>query len=401
SVVAGAASAPHGTPVAVATGTVADPAAPIDLAGTGGDGVASYQSESSGGAQSRGTEAMTADSAAVSPWHYSNSRRFTAPPFDSAASRATVYALDAATHYSAADAERIAHALGMAGTAHSREHVQGWFVGADDEADRSGPQLQLWLMPSGGADVSYSGGFDVPWMECWAAITPKDDPDAESFSQEQLEAAHAEAQSCVAATPVPTEQQARDALSLFLAATGVEESETQVTVTPDDAGRTTTATAARVVAGNVTVVTSTVTVSAKGLLEAHGSNASIVSLGEYDIVSPAEAAERMNDPVFAPAYASKRGAEIDDDQYPDAPTEPPATPGQGAPVPWGITEFEISSARLGLAMMVGTDDTRFLAPAYEFTDTEGNVWSVLAVAESQLETTGGGDRWWGWWGGFW
>ena len=35
----------------------------------------------------------------------------------------------------------------------------------------------------------------------------------------------------------------------------------------------------------------------------------------------------------------------------------------------------------------GRTMVRFLAPAYEFTDSEGNVWSVLALAESTLDPT--------------
>ena len=382
-----------GPTVAVATGTSADPAAPVSLGGSAGGGAReAVTDESQSLTMSAG---ISAASGTVSPWHYSNGRRFTLPTFDSVGSTAKVYALDGRAQYSAADAERIASALGIDGTAHQKRASDGWIVGNE----KSGRAPTLWLWPSGGGDVDYQGGIGDPYTACWEQVAPRfGDAKGLDLTREQRRERSAQVDACVENTPMPTKRQAREAMSLFLAATRVDESATQVTVTSDKEWRTMSVSAARVVDGNETVVTSWVTVSAKGILYAHGPTAPVESLGEYPIVSPAEAADRLNDPVYAPAYAAKAASEVDYRQHDDPATEPPALPAAGAKVPWGITEFEISSARLGLALMTSIRDERFLAPAYEFTDTEGNVWSVLALAESEIDPVGGGDGrgWWGW-----
>lgn len=394
-------------PLPVATGSTQDPAPPISLA-PGAGGAASADSGGDAGMRLQGAQsaplstaetAETADST-VSPWHYSNGRRFHLPVFDETTSTATVYALDGRAQYSAADAERIARTLGLDAAAHQEEPEYGWTVG---DPQHGGPVL--WMSPTGAGDVSFHTGVADPSSACWTQIAPEygvDTTKGVNLDEATWRAFDADVRACVVATPMPTDQQARDALSLFLTATGVDESQTQVTVTSDDDSRTMTATAARVVAGNVTVVTSAVHVSAKGLLHGNGGTATVVSLGDYDIVSPAEAARRLNDPVFTPAYAASTASEIDYDQLHEPVAEPPAVPVAGARVPWGITEFEIASARLGLAQMTGVEDQRFLAPAYEFTDSEGNVWSVLAIAETEIDPTGGGaSAWGGWpWGGW-
>lgn len=56
-------------------------------------------------------------------------------------------------------------------------------------------------------------------------------------------------------------------------------------------------------------------------------------------------------------------------------------------MPWSIDDRELVSARLGLAQLIDANGVTFLAPAYEFTDTEGYVWSVTALTESELDTT--------------
>lgn len=382
-----------GPVVPVATGSADDPAAPVSLGGASDSGAESLAAGAA--AQDSAAFSSGASSRSVSPWHYSNGRRFAVPTFGEAATRATVYALDGRTRYSAEDAERMASALGVTGDAYQETPENGWTVGTDDWASTD-PAFHLY--PSGGGEVSYRSGAADPHSGCWASVAPQYGYDeGKDLSEEQWQAIDAATQACVAATPMPTEQEARDALSTFLAATGVDESLTSVTVDVQEEARVISATAARVVDGNTTVVTSQVTVSEKGMLWAGGQSAAVVSLGDYDIVSPAEAAARLNDPVFAPAYAVSTASEVDVDQYATPATEPPAVPAPGAKVPWGITEFEISSARVGFALMTSVDDERFLAPAYEFTDTEGNVWSVLALAESEIDPVGGGATS-GWWG---
>jgi len=76
---------------------------------------------------------------------------------------------------------------------------------------------------------------------------------------------------------------------------------------------------------------------------------------------------------------------VDDAQEYVPPTEPPATPVPGASVSWPVTNVQIVSARLGLASQYQPDGSVLLVPAYEFTDSNGGTWSVIAVAESHLD----------------
>lgn len=370
-------------------GIAGEPAPPIALGGAG-DGARAQAATAAGEAAGQGF-AVNSAADSVSPWHYANNRRFTAPAFAAGPERALVYALDGRAHFSAEDATRMATALGVTGEAHQdgEKYGPGWVVG---DLQDGGPHL--WLFPSGGGEVSYSSGETDPWSECQAVVWPR--YDLQHATEDQYRAFDAEVRACVAATPMPSEQQARDAMSTFLSVTGVDEASTEIVVTPSDEGRTISVSAARIVDANTTVITSSVTVSHKGMLNAFGPAATIGSLGEYTIVTPDEAAARLNDPVYAPRWASTTAQEVEYEHEPA--TEPPALPRAGARVPWGITQFDIASARLGLALMTGTDDERFLAPAYEFTDTDGNIWSVIALAESELDTTGGGSGYGGGWG---
>jgi len=49
-----------------------------------------------------------------------------------------------------------------------------------------------------------------------------------------------------------------------------------------------------------------------------------------------------------------------------------------------VTEVRLTSARLGLTMSMLPDGTTVLLPAYALSSADGQSWSVLAVAGSQL-----------------
>jgi hypothetical protein len=68
-----------------------------------------------------------------------------------------------------------------------------------------------------------------------------------------------------------------------------------------------------------------------------------------------------------------------------SPTEPPAAPVPGASVSWPVHEVEIVDARLGLATQWQADGSVVIVPAYAFTDTDGGTWSVIAVADDELD----------------
>ena len=127
-----------------------------------------------------------------------------------------------------------------------------------------------------------------------------------------------------------------------------------------------------------------------GSYSASGTLAPIVSLGDYEIVSEQEAFERLSDPRFGaqmtamPFAVAERDAASTTDAY-TPPTEPPATPADGTSISWPVNEVEIVDARLGLASQWQPDGSVLVVPAYEFTDTDGATWSIIAVADSKLD----------------
>lgn len=69
---------------------------------------------------------------------------------------------------------------------------------------------------------------------------------------------------------------------------------------------------------------------------------------------------------------------------PEAPTVPP-TVGEGARFAWPVTDVTITDARLGHAVQYQPDGAAVLLPAYELSDADGNVWSVVAVVDDRLD----------------
>lgn len=381
---------PPAAPMAVATGTPDDPGAPIGLGG-GAPGAAQG---ARGDLATPMSAVGSAEFGASTTWGYgwgpySSRQRFSVPEFETTPGEAEVFALDGAAHYSSQEAARVAAELGIPGDVQdfTAAGQPGWIVG-----DMSGPYLLL--MPTGGADLDFRTAVTDPTAACHVAVSPGYPP-ISGAAPRVVDAFYAEVNQCLADTPLPTDAQARDALRSYLAVVGLDEADVQITVTPYDEQRVAHVTATRLVGSDATEVTISVTASAEGLLFGQGPTADIVSLGTYDIVSPAEAAARLNDPAFSPRLVSQPDHEGD---YPDytAPTAPPAVPEAGAPVPWPVAEREIVSARRGLALVHGADDVRYLAPAYEFTADDGTVWSVTALAEAELDTTSTG-----WSGGWW
>jgi hypothetical protein len=128
--------------------------------------------------------------------------------------------------------------------------------------------------------------------------------------------------------------------------------------------------------------------SEEGMISASGSLAELVPLGDYPVVSEQEAFERLSDPRFGAQMTTLpialRDAPVGAEEW-VPPTEPPAVPTEGAAVAWPVNDVEIVEARLGLASQWQPDGSVLVVPAYEFTDTDGGTWSVIAVAESKLD----------------
>ncbi|MGM7671018.1 hypothetical protein [Microbacterium sp. A93] len=353
--------------LAVETGAPNDPAAPIEL-GDAGNGSGVGGAELQVGAQANAMPGF-------GWWGYPNRHRFIVPAFDPSPSQAKVFAVDAGVQYSAEDAARMASVLGVTGEVRANEFGGGWVLG-----DYSGAYFDLSVWGT----ASFNGGILDPVVVCEDAATALhgreklNDDGTWAFGQEMIR--------CMADTPLPSDELVHESVTLFLAAIGLDEDAVEITAVPDDAGRNVTVTAARIVENNVTEIAAHVTVSAQGIMNASGPIGEVVSLGEYPIVSHAEAAARLNDPAFSPRLVSAPDQIADPGEY-IPPTAPAKVPDAGSAVPWRIDEHEIVSARLGLALLNGENGEQYLAPTYEFTAADDTVWSVVALAEDELDTT--------------
>jgi len=132
-----------------------------------------------------------------------------------------------------------------------------------------------------------------------------------------------------------------------------------------------------------------------GIQSLYGSLAPMVELGDYDVVSPTDAVARLTDPRFGPSYGGMMplAAQGDDtarssaEIAPEPSEEPtvPATPDAGSPLAWPVQHVTIVSARLGLASTSLPTGAAVLVPTYELSDADGAVWTVIAVADDDLD----------------
>lgn len=359
---------------ALGSGGVAGPDAVMALTMTAPGRIAPpvhLGASASGSAPEHGkaTSAATTDAYAMSlPWPYGGRQRFTAPRLDGTSGEADVYVVDGASRYSAEEAARIAAALGVPGDPVATGDG-GWTVGSYDAGGTVG------LSPWNGTTVNYSGGLPDPFDDCMIRLS----------GSGLMDGTTAQAQ-CAVEVPPPTEEQARAALSAFLAAVGIDEDDVSIGVAASEKESSVlTAVASRAVDGMATPVTISVAVSAGGIVWGSGTIGDLVPLGEYTIVSPAEAAERLNTSAFSPERSYEPGILVAQPAIGVPPTQPPARPEAGSKVPWPIAEHRIVSVRLGLSTVSSDDGVLYVVPAYEFTDSEKGRWSVTALDEDDLD----------------
>lgn len=347
------APSPGVTPLAVATGSPETPAPPIALGSAGG-----------------GALELQADTMASPFFTAQGAHRFVVPPLDAATSTASTWAFEGASRYSAEEASRIAAALGVSGEP-STADMGGWMIGDPASA-------HLFLTPW---RLSYEEGTPHPVKICEQQGDEQygrdklNDDGSWAFGQHMIQ--------CMAEMPSPSEDDAQAAMKRFLTAVGIDPAHTQITIM--DMGDDTTimsVIAALVVDGDVTDITANIQVTAQGILSASAPVGTVVSLGEYPIVSPADAALRLNDTAYAASTVRSPG--IADGIAALPPDVPAPAPTPGAAIPWSIGVHEITSARLGLASVIGPDRAHYLVPAYEFTASDGTVWSVIALADEAL-----------------
>ncbi|PZR51646.1 hypothetical protein DNL40_15350 [Xylanimonas oleitrophica] len=278
------------------------------------------------------------------------------------AGSAEAFALDPRPVADAATAARVAAALGVPGEVRTQEGgTPSWAVGSQD-----GSGAQVWVAGDGRG----SFGYTDPGRDPWTCAAPAADG------------------SCP--TPQPTgvtDDEAAAALADVMRRLGVDPAGYEVQVRPageDDPSRW--VSARRVVGGTATEDAWSATVTDAGVVAVDGSLADAVPLGEYPVVSPAEAVRRLGDPRFGastpttlPGIAELRVGEE------QGPTGVPTPPAPGAPLAWPVTDVTITGARLGLSQQWLPDGSVVFLPAYELSDAEGSTWTVTAVADAGLD----------------
>lgn len=148
----------------------------------------------------------------------------------------------------------------------------------------------------------------------------------------------------------------------------------------------------QVVDGQRTGLTWGASFTGAGLQSVSGSLADLVDLGEYGVVSPQVAVERLGDPRFGAGggpVAFREGSVTMDEPVSSVPSGLPQPPAAGSTVPWPVAEVSIVEARLGTALHTQPDGAALLLPTYELTGGDGSVWSVLALADEHLDMASG------------
>lgn len=273
------------------------------------------------------------------------------------AGTANGYGFDPRSASTAENIAALAAALGVAGTPELKDGA--WIVGPQD-----GTAPTIYASLDGTLSFSYNNPAINPWL-C----------DANGV--------------CAEATPAPSDEAAISTLSDLMVKLGYDLSEFELTAQTWEGSPTTSASAWLVVDGQRSDQSITTEISEAGILSVYGFLAPVVNLGEYSIVSEQEAFERLSDRRFGGFMGggpiALQGYAADDVQEWTPPTEPPATPAPGANISWPVTDVQIVSARLGLGSQWQPDGSVLLVPAYEFTDSNGGAWSVIAVADSHLD----------------
>jgi hypothetical protein len=243
-----------------------------------------------------------------------------------------------------------------------------WAVGPQDG---TGPTI--WLSVDATAYFSYNDPAADPWR-C---------EEVEALTEEEQAAVDSGAEpmpACAEPEGTVSEDDAVDALLATMERIGVDADRFEVDPSTSSEPGARWVTAHEVVDGQRTGATWSATVSEDGVAWLDGFLATTVELGDYPVVSPAEAVERLSDPAFGQnawpvTYGPAAEARLAGEEQLD--------------VPWKVTDVTITGARLGLAQEYRQGEATLLLPAYELSDDEGNVWTVVAVADDALDRAAG------------
>ncbi|WP_199425259.1 hypothetical protein [Actinotalea solisilvae] len=285
--------------------------------------------------------------------------------------------------------ERVAAAAAALGVAGEPELTDGvWGVGP-----RDGSGAGVTLYADGTATLNYYDPTKDPWSCSPAVATdPATTSEGSGSSGGAAEPSVGIPEQCGERDlgAAPTGDAAVGAVRDALAALGQDPASYELV--SEDYGDTmwTYVTAHHVLAGQRTGLTWSASLTGAGLQSLYGSLAPVVDLGEYGVVSPAEAVERLGDPRFGTAWGGPvrylEGAEqaVTDLAVPPS-GEVPATPEPGGRFAWPVDEVTITDFRLGSALHGLPSGAAALLPTYELISADGAVWTVLALTEDALD----------------
>ncbi|TQL01750.1 hypothetical protein [Cellulomonas sp. SLBN-39] len=365
-------------------------AAPITLPGAGG---------AAEGAPEALSGAATEDARMIAPG-FGGRTVFSGDGLGTEGASAHAWAFDAAAVVGAETAARVAETLGVDGE--PRLEWGQWVVGPND-----GTGATVTLSVDGQASVGF---YDRAWDPTVCTASADDSltedgaaepgSDAAPMPVDPVEPDPADPSVCDPAT-TPTGDAAVERVRTLLADLGVDPAGYAFEVFEDTGVEgLVSVQAAQVVDGTQTGVAWSVSLAGTGVQSVWGALAPLVDLGEYAVISPAAAVERLNDPRFGASYGgvvplAARGLatadqalqEMADEPAVDPEAEPtvPTTPEPGSAVAWPVQQVELVDARLGVSLVTLPDGAAVLVPAWELTDAEGTPWSVVAVADDQLD----------------
>ena len=329
---------------------------------------------------------------------------FTSSGLSQEGGSARAYAFDPAQAFAEESITRVASGLGVSGTAVLQDGY--WQVGPND-----GTAPSVTLYPDGTASVSY---YD-PSMDPWACAPQVDVQPSEGETDGGAASEPSEGmvapEPCVQRDlgPAPQGEAAVSAARDVLGAIGVDPAGFELVAENWGDEMWSYVTAYQVVDGQRSGVQWSVSFTGGGLQSLSGALAPLVELGEYAVISPAEAVERLTDPRFGSsmgpimyegtmkgatdaAVSEQQATEGDagSSELSVAPPQPtlPPTLTAGSRLRWPVVEVTITGARLGLALQTQPDGAAVLMPTYELTAADGAVWTVVAVADDELDFSG-------------
>jgi hypothetical protein len=337
---------------------------------------AATEEMASAGDMAVGGDAATSYDTSMPSW-FDGRATFSSDGLSTSGGEATAYAYDATQVATEEGAARAAEALGVEGE--PRWEWGSWSVGP-----QNGTGPNLWLSADSTAYLSYNDPAADPWR-C-------EEISAEELAEQEADPAVTGDQQCAEPTGTVSVKKAVGELRTLMERLGVDPDGYEFEPSTDSEPGSRWVSAYEVVDGRRTGATWSATVSKEGVAWLDGFLATRTELGTYPVISPADAVERLGDPRFGQnlwpvTYSPALETRMMEEPTDSGPTAPPAPPAAGDAVPWPVTDVTITEARLGLAQEHRTDAATLLLPAYELSDADGNVWTVVAVADDALDMT--------------